>query len=100
MGIFNAPNDHWLHLTYAAEQRDKLSVEGNASTENMSGGTPPPEDYMDDTQRSLDEKTIMVIEQLLAEYQDDMQNFEAIQKGALFKLQPSMYLKKFCQNFF
>lgn len=41
------------------------------------------EDYLDEQQKALDSSTLVRIEQLIAEYQDEMNNFEAIQLGTI-----------------
>lgn len=43
----------------------------------------PEEDYLDEQQRALDASTLVRIEQLIAEYQDEMNNYEAIQLGMI-----------------
>ena len=41
------------------------------------------EDYLDEQQKALDSSTLVRIEQLIAEYQDEMNNYEAIQLGMI-----------------
>lgn len=64
-----------IYICFKAEQRSRLGQEEGAP------GTEGEASYLDARQRALDDAAERRLQQIMRDYQDDITNYEMLQKG-------------------